>query len=222
MENPFEGAFFNSDKDKPLTWFLKQKERLSASHPDMSDSMINMKILRKFRGELEHAIKCRFVEACSTEYYINAMEYIITMTKAGKTQIENPVESKIIPKISREDKKPVFKFHKCGSTSNLCAKEKEEYDQDYEFSEETPVEDYAIQNITALFGGTEVHTHLPQYSEYFYNLINIQYARMCKTKTARGKGYTARESFITLVLMNDVEAKVNLDTGVFCTCIGKY
>ncbi|MBW0573952.1 hypothetical protein O181_113667 [Austropuccinia psidii MF-1] len=85
MENSFESAIFNSEKDKPLTWFLKQKYRLSALHPDMSDSMINMRILRKCGGELEHSIKCRFVEPCSTEDYINAMEDIITRKRIGKT-----------------------------------------------------------------------------------------------------------------------------------------
>ncbi|MBW0519595.1 hypothetical protein O181_059310 [Austropuccinia psidii MF-1] len=45
---------------------------------------------------------------------------------------------------------------------------------------------------------------------------------MCKTKPARGKGYTAGESCIKSILMNDIEAKVNLDTGAFCTCEGKY
>ncbi|MBW0507046.1 hypothetical protein O181_046761 [Austropuccinia psidii MF-1] len=43
---------------------------------------------------------------------------------------------------------------------------------------------------------------------------------MCKTKPARGKGYTAGESCITSVLMNYIEAKVNLDTGAVCTCAG--
>ncbi|MBW0553112.1 hypothetical protein O181_092827 [Austropuccinia psidii MF-1] len=57
MENAFEIAIFDSEKDIPLTWFLKQKDILSALHPDMSDSMINMKILRRCGGELEHAIK---------------------------------------------------------------------------------------------------------------------------------------------------------------------
>ncbi|MBW0481007.1 hypothetical protein O181_020722 [Austropuccinia psidii MF-1] len=47
MENAFESAICNSEKDKPLTWFLKQKDTSSALHPDMSDSTINMKILRK-------------------------------------------------------------------------------------------------------------------------------------------------------------------------------
>ncbi|MBW0551883.1 hypothetical protein O181_091598 [Austropuccinia psidii MF-1] len=44
---------------------------------------------------------------------------------------------------------------------------------------------------------------------------------MCKTKPARGKGYTAGASCITSILMNGIEAKVNLDTGAFCTCVGK-
>ncbi|MBW0505824.1 hypothetical protein O181_045539 [Austropuccinia psidii MF-1] len=64
MENAFESAIFNSEKDKQLTWFIKQKHRLSASHPDMSDTMINMKILKKCGGELENSIKCRCVKPC--------------------------------------------------------------------------------------------------------------------------------------------------------------
>ncbi|MBW0564749.1 hypothetical protein O181_104464 [Austropuccinia psidii MF-1] len=67
MKSAFESAIFNSEKDKPLTWFFKKKDRVSALHPDMSDTMINMKILRKCGGELEHAIKCRSVEPCSAE-----------------------------------------------------------------------------------------------------------------------------------------------------------
>ncbi|MBW0548406.1 hypothetical protein O181_088121 [Austropuccinia psidii MF-1] len=64
MENTFQSAIFNSEKDKPLTWFFKKKDRLSALHPDMSDTIINMKILRKCGGELNHAIKSRCVEPC--------------------------------------------------------------------------------------------------------------------------------------------------------------
>ncbi|MBW0575706.1 hypothetical protein O181_115421, partial [Austropuccinia psidii MF-1] len=178
--------------------------------------MINMKILSKFGGELEHAIKSRCVEPCSTEDYINAMEDIITRTRIGKTWTKIPMESKMVPKIPREDERPerpVLKCHKCGK--------KEESDQDSSVSEDTPVEDYPIENITAFFEVTEVHTHLPQYSEDCCNLINIQDSRMCKTKPARGKGYTAGASCITSVLMSDIEAKVNLDTGAFCTCVGK-
>ncbi|MBW0592837.1 hypothetical protein O181_132552 [Austropuccinia psidii MF-1] len=150
----------------------------------------------------------------------------------------------MVPKIPREDKRPerpVFKCHKCGSTSHSantctkrtkinevqvieefhCTEEKEESDQDSAISEDTPVEDYPIENITTFFEATEVHTHLPQYSEDCYNVINIHDARVCMTKPARRKGYTAGASCITSVLMDDIEVKFNLDTGSFCTCVGK-
>ncbi|MBW0509729.1 hypothetical protein O181_049444 [Austropuccinia psidii MF-1] len=123
MENAFESAIFNSEKDKPLTWFLKQKDRLSALHPDMSDSMINMKILRKCGGELENAIKCKCVEPYSIEDYINAMEDAITRTRIGKTWTSVPMQYKMVSKASREDKRPerpVLKCHKCGKTSHLA------------------------------------------------------------------------------------------------------
>ncbi|MBW0467898.1 hypothetical protein O181_007613 [Austropuccinia psidii MF-1] len=148
------------------------------------------------------------------------MEDIITGTRIGKTWTKICVESKMVPKISREDKKPegpVLNCHKCGSTSHLantctkktkinevqvieefqCTGEKEESDLDSEVSEDTPVEDYPIEIITAFFEVTEVHTPLSQYSEDCNNLINIQDARMCTTKPARGKGYTAGASCIT-------------------------
>ncbi|MBW0556976.1 hypothetical protein O181_096691 [Austropuccinia psidii MF-1] len=106
MENAFESAIFNSEKDMPLTWFLKQKDRLSPLHPDISGSMISIKILRKCGGELENAIKCRCVEPCSTEDYINSMEDIITRTRIGKTWTRNTMESRMVLSISREDKNP--------------------------------------------------------------------------------------------------------------------
>ncbi|MBW0543407.1 hypothetical protein O181_083122 [Austropuccinia psidii MF-1] len=84
----------------------------------MSDSMINMKILRKCGGDLEHAVQCRCVEPCSTEDYINAMEDIITRTRIGKIWTRVPIEYKMVSKAFREDKRPerpVLKCHKCGS-----------------------------------------------------------------------------------------------------------
>ncbi|MBW0566748.1 hypothetical protein O181_106463 [Austropuccinia psidii MF-1] len=193
----------------------------------MYDSMINMKILRKWGGELEHAIRCGCVEPCSTEDYINAMEDIITRTRAGKAWTRVPMEAKMVSKTSREDKKPerpVLKCHKCGSTSHFantctkktkinevqvikevqCTEEKEESDLDSAISEDKPVEDYPIGNITASFEVTEVHIHLPQYSEDCHNLINIQDPRMFKSKPGRGKGYTAGACCNTSILMNDI------------------
>ncbi|MBW0534946.1 hypothetical protein O181_074661 [Austropuccinia psidii MF-1] len=75
-----------------------------------------------------------------------------------------------------------------------CTEEKEESYLEFAVSEDTPIEDYTIENITASFEVSEVNTHLPQYSEDCHHLINIQDARMCKTKPARGKGYTSGAS----------------------------
>ncbi|MBW0573477.1 hypothetical protein O181_113192, partial [Austropuccinia psidii MF-1] len=117
------------------------------------------------------------------------------------------MKSKMVSKTSIENKRPerpVLKCHKCGSTAYLantctkktksneaqvieefqCTEEKEEFDLDSAVSEDTPVEDYPIERITAFFEVTEVHTHLPQYSEDFHNLINSQYSIMCKPKPA--------------------------------------
>ncbi|MBW0527310.1 hypothetical protein O181_067025 [Austropuccinia psidii MF-1] len=131
----------------------------------------------------------------------------------------------MVSKTSREDKRPeipVLKCHKCGSTSNLantCTKKTKI--NEAQVIEEVQLEDYPIENIEYFFEVTEVHTHLPHYSEDCHNLINIQDARMCKTKHAREKGYTSVASCITSILMNDTYARVNLDTGAFCTCVGK-
>ncbi|MBW0557427.1 hypothetical protein O181_097142 [Austropuccinia psidii MF-1] len=52
------------------------------------------------------------------------------------------------------------------------------------------------------------------------DLINVQDAKMEKPKPARGKGYTAGSSCITNIVINNTEAKIHLDSGAFCTCVG--
>ncbi|MBW0553471.1 hypothetical protein O181_093186 [Austropuccinia psidii MF-1] len=44
---------------------------------------------------------------------------------------------------------------------------------------------------------------------------------MYRTKPTRGMGYTAGKSSISIVMVDNQEAKVNLDTGADCTCAGK-
>ncbi|MBW0479229.1 hypothetical protein O181_018944 [Austropuccinia psidii MF-1] len=152
------------------------------------------------------------------------MEDILNRKRTGKTWTRVPMESKMVSKPSREDKRPCTKKTIINEAQVIdkaqCTKEKEESDLDSTVSEDTPVDEYPIENITAFFEVTEVHTHLPQYSQHCHNLINIKDARMCRTKPARGKGYTAGASCIKSILMNDIEAQVNLDTGPFCTCVG--
>ncbi|MBW0506758.1 hypothetical protein O181_046473 [Austropuccinia psidii MF-1] len=84
MENSFEEAIFNIERDRPMYWVIRQKDTLTALHPDMSETMVHKRILRKFGDGLEHSIRSRCVEPCSTEDYMNAMEDITTRTKIGR------------------------------------------------------------------------------------------------------------------------------------------
>ncbi|MBW0461708.1 hypothetical protein O181_001423 [Austropuccinia psidii MF-1] len=150
----------------------------------------------------------------------------------------------MVPKTFREDRRPeksLLKCNECGITSHLAnpctkktkindapvieevqfAEEKEESNHDSKISEDSPEEDYTIENIKAFFEVTKVHTHLQQYSGGCCNLINIKDVKMCKNKPARGKGYASGASCIKSVLLNEIEAKLNLNTLEFFPYVGK-
>ncbi|MBW0533646.1 hypothetical protein O181_073361 [Austropuccinia psidii MF-1] len=192
MENYFEEAIFNIERDRPMSWFPKQKDRLTALHPDVSETMIHKSILRKCGCDLDNAIRSRYIEPCSTEDYINAMEDIKTWTNIARNWYKPPMENKTsgkpIPKPNKPHDKAPLKCHKCGSTSHLentCPKktrvneieiDKVEdknktnnvslHDSESEPSEEEEVPDeLSIENINVSFEVTEVHTHLPQCSD---------------------------------------------------------
>ncbi|MBW0537512.1 hypothetical protein O181_077227 [Austropuccinia psidii MF-1] len=190
MDNSFEEAIFIIEKDRPMSWFLKQKDRLTALHPDMSETMVHKRISRKCGCDLENAIRRRSIEPCSVEDYINSMEDITTRTKIGgnwhETPMNNKTNGKPIPKPNKPHDKSPLKFHKCGITShlaNICPKktrineikmEKDDenktndfpvHESDSEPSEEEELPDeLIIENINFSFEVTEVYTHLPQYS----------------------------------------------------------
>ncbi|MBW0539605.1 hypothetical protein O181_079320 [Austropuccinia psidii MF-1] len=111
MENSFEEAIFNIERDRPMSWFLKQKGRLTSLHPDISETMVHKRILIKCVGDLEHAIRSRCIEPFSSEDYINAMEDITTRTKISrnwyKPPMDNNTSGKPIPKPNEpHDKAP--------------------------------------------------------------------------------------------------------------------
>ncbi|MBW0554785.1 hypothetical protein O181_094500 [Austropuccinia psidii MF-1] len=97
----------------------------------MSQKMMHMKILKKFGGESEHALRRRCIEPCSTEEYINALEDIVTRTKIGRTWktlgIKGPNKPFINKYKPREPLKPNTpnsneqrKCHKCGGIGQLA------------------------------------------------------------------------------------------------------
>ncbi|MBW0547835.1 hypothetical protein O181_087550 [Austropuccinia psidii MF-1] len=224
MEDSFEEASFDFERGKPMSRFFKQIKRLTAFEPGMSETMVHKRILRKCGGDLEHAIRRRCIEPCSTEDYINTMEDITTRKKIGrnwyKPPIDNNTGAKPISRPNRPQDKAPLKCHECGSTSHLAnnctkrtkmneieigkAEETKETDDvslhesDSEPSEEEELPDQlGIENINVFFEVTEVHTHLPQYSDECMDLIHVQDAKMKKTKPPRGASYTAGSSCIT-------------------------
>ncbi|MBW0544107.1 hypothetical protein O181_083822 [Austropuccinia psidii MF-1] len=231
MENSFEQAIFNIERERPMSWFLKQKDRLNSLHPDMPETMVHRRILRRCGGDLEHAIRRRCIEPCSTKDFINAMEDITTRTKIGRNWYKPPMDNKAsgkpIPKPNEPHYKAPLKCHKINEIEIEKDDTKETNDfpvheSDSEPSEEEGLPDeISIENINVSFEVTEVHTHLPQYSDECMDLIHVKDAKMQKTKPARGKGYTAGSSCITNIVTNNRKAKIHLDSGAFCTCVGK-
>ncbi|MBW0548435.1 hypothetical protein O181_088150 [Austropuccinia psidii MF-1] len=93
--------------------------------------MVQVKILNKCGGELEHALRRRCIVPCSTEEYINALEDIVTWTKIGRTwkklDIKSPNKPFIRKYKPREPLKPntpnsneQIKCHKCGGIGYLA------------------------------------------------------------------------------------------------------
>ncbi|MBW0508120.1 hypothetical protein O181_047835 [Austropuccinia psidii MF-1] len=86
--------------------------------------MVHKRVSRKYGGDLEHAIRSRCIEPCSTEDYMNVMEDITTRIKIGRNWSKSPIDNKTNGKpISNpnqpQDRLPL-KCHKCGSTSHLA------------------------------------------------------------------------------------------------------
>ncbi|MBW0559518.1 hypothetical protein O181_099233 [Austropuccinia psidii MF-1] len=65
----------------------------------------------------------------------------------------------------------------------------------------------------------EFSSHLPQLSNGQLDLSKVQDAQLMKTKPNRGKGYTAGNSCITEVVIDNKPTKLLLDPGAFCSCV---
>ncbi|MBW0553602.1 hypothetical protein O181_093317 [Austropuccinia psidii MF-1] len=138
------------------------------------------------------------------------------------------------------------KCHKCGSIGHLannCLKkakineivetenhndkeeesdsEKETEELETSESDEINIINAQINNIDIIYEVLDVNSNLPQVGTSDTNLTNVQDAKLYRTKPARGMGYTAGKSSISIVMVDNQEAKVNLDTGAYCTCVGK-
>ncbi|MBW0555265.1 hypothetical protein O181_094980 [Austropuccinia psidii MF-1] len=93
--------------------------------------MAHMNILKKCGGELEHTLRSRCIETCSTKEYINTLEDIVTRTKIGriwkKLDIKSPNKLFIKKDKPREpfttntpNSNEKIKCHKCGGIGDLA------------------------------------------------------------------------------------------------------
>ncbi|MBW0533896.1 hypothetical protein O181_073611 [Austropuccinia psidii MF-1] len=138
VETAFESANFNADKDKDLPWFFQQEDRLTALYPDMSEFMIQRKILRQCGGDLEHAVKSRTTEKSSAEDIINILEEVTTRTEIGSSRVnlktklntpwkdsvdKNPKEnSNNLKSKSADTIRKCYIFQRTTHLSNTCPK----------------------------------------------------------------------------------------------------
>ncbi|MBW0511980.1 hypothetical protein O181_051695 [Austropuccinia psidii MF-1] len=97
----------------------------------MSQTMVYMKIFKKCGGELEHSLRSRCIEPCSTEEYINALEDIVTRTKIGRTWKKLDIKCTNKPFIKKYKPREPFKTntpnsneerkcHRCGGIGHLA------------------------------------------------------------------------------------------------------
>ncbi|MBW0505247.1 hypothetical protein O181_044962 [Austropuccinia psidii MF-1] len=67
----------------------------------------------------------------------------------------------------------------------------------------------------------ESYSPFPQLSNCQFDLSKIQDSQLIKTKPNRGKSYTAGNSHITELVIDNKPPKILLDPGAFCSGVGK-
>ncbi|MBW0569401.1 hypothetical protein O181_109116 [Austropuccinia psidii MF-1] len=180
---------------------------------------VHIKILNKFGGELEHALRSRCIEPCSTEEYINSLEYIVTRTKTGRTW--NNLDIRTNNSLKKANINEIVEAENHNDKEEESDSEKETEESESSESDEINIINAQINNIDIIYEVLDVNSNLPQVGTSDTNLTNIQDAKMYRTKPAKGMGYTAGKSSISIVMVDNQEGKVNLDTGAYCTCVGK-
>ncbi|MBW0512977.1 hypothetical protein O181_052692 [Austropuccinia psidii MF-1] len=202
----------------------------------MSEFIIHRKILKEFRGYLEHAVKSRTTEQSSEEDLIKILEEVNTRARIFssrvnlKTRFNTPWKDSVDknPKenynnIKYKSAYAIKKCHICQSTTHLanaCPRKGKitqiDIEKEPDVQQDAVIEgnsddrssilyDYSkdIENINVTIDIMESYSHLPQLSNGQLDLSKVQDAQLMKTKPNRFKGYTAGNSCITEVVINN-------------------
>ncbi|MBW0567775.1 hypothetical protein O181_107490 [Austropuccinia psidii MF-1] len=214
----------------------------------MSHQRVHMRILKKCGGELEHALRKEYINALEdivTRTKIGRTWKRLDIKIPNKPFIKKD-KSKEAFKPNTSSNNEQRKCHKCegiGHLANNCLKKakineivetedhnekEEEFDSEKDTeesetseSDEINIINAQINNIDIIYEVLDVNSNLPQVGTSDTNLTNVQDAKLYRTKPAKRMGYTAGKSSISIVMVDNQEAKVNLDTGAYCTCVGK-
>ncbi|MBW0514389.1 hypothetical protein O181_054104 [Austropuccinia psidii MF-1] len=144
---------------------------------------------------------------------------------------------------NNNEQRKCHKYEGIGSLANNCLEKskineivetedhndkEEEYESEKETEESETSEKDAIKiinaqidNIDLIYEVLHVNSDLPQVGTSDTSLTNIQDAKLYRTKPEKGMGYTAGISSLSTIMVGNQEAKVNLDSGAYCTCDGK-
>ncbi|MBW0537107.1 hypothetical protein O181_076822 [Austropuccinia psidii MF-1] len=208
IENAFEKYFIDQDKVKPLTWFLKQVERLNALYPEMSQ--INDIVTREKIGK-------------------TWKKWDIKSPNKPFIKKEKPRET-LKPNTSNNNEQR--KCHKCGGIGHLannCLRkaeineivdtedhndkqqesdsEKDTEESETSESDETYIINAQINNIDFINEVLDVNSSLPQAGTSDTTLTNIQDAKLYRTKPAKGMGYTTGKSSISIIMVGNKREK---------------
>ncbi|MBW0542844.1 hypothetical protein O181_082559, partial [Austropuccinia psidii MF-1] len=149
--------------------------------------------------------------------------------------------SKVTPSTNEETK-----CHKCNVIGNLgnnllkkakinkIVEKKEQNDKSDKSDSEMDTEDSEtserdeiniinaqINNIDLIYEVLDLNSKFPKLGIPNKSLTNIKDAKLHKTKPSKGMGYTDGNSGISIVMFENQEERVNLDTEAYFTCVGK-
>ncbi|MBW0556066.1 hypothetical protein O181_095781 [Austropuccinia psidii MF-1] len=99
--------------------------------------------------------------------------------------------------------------------------EKDTEESETSESDQVNIINAQMNNIDLLYEVLDFNSNLPQVGTSNTSLRNIKDAGFYRTKPAKAMGYTAGKSSISIVMVGNHKEKVTLDTGAYCTCVGK-
>ncbi|MBW0558741.1 hypothetical protein O181_098456 [Austropuccinia psidii MF-1] len=157
------------------------------------------------------------IEPCPTEEYINTLEEIVTRTKIGRNWKKLDIKSPKKPFLKKDKPIETLKpntsiiMNKESATNGQDHNDKEEEadsEKDTEElenseSDEVNIINAEINNIDLIYEVLDVNSNLPQVGTSDTNLSNIQDAELYRTKPAKGMGYKAGKSSISIIMVGN-------------------